>query len=46
MFFIAPAVDPAQPPMNMRRRRIPRDRGGQRSKFWVVNPVVVFMETT
>ena len=44
--LIAPPVDPAHPPMNMRVRSRYWEKGGHFSKSAVVNPLVVMIETT
>ena len=40
-----PPVDPAQPPMKDKISSITGKKWGQSAKSWVVNPVVVAMET-
>ena len=46
MHLIAPPVDPAHPPMNIRTRSTYWEKAGHFSKSAVVYPVVVWIETT
>jgi hypothetical protein len=41
-----PAVEPAQPPMNISATSSPREKFGHWSKSAEANPVVVMMEVT